>query len=79
MGGIPIPKRGYITALSKIGIESGRILFKDELEGIFFTWDSLHGELEVFNKRGIHLGTVNAETGLWTGKAVKGRRISKQN
>lgn len=29
----------------------------------FYTWDSLHGEVEVWNKRGIHLGAVDPISG----------------
>lgn len=41
----------------------------------FYTWDSLHGEIEVFNKRGLHLGAADAETGILIKPAVKGRFI----
>jgi hypothetical protein len=40
-----------------------------------FTWDALHGEIEVFNKRGRHLGSLNAITGVLKKEAVRGRRI----
>lgn len=46
---------------------------------IFHTWDSLHGELEVFNKNGLHLGVVCPITGVVIKPAVRGRRINKQN
>jgi len=40
-----------------------------------YTWDSLHGEIEVFNKRGCHLGAADPVTGIVSKPAVKGRRI----
>lgn len=40
-----------------------------------YTWDSLHGEIECFNKRGYHLGVLNPETGSLIKAAVRGRRI----
>jgi len=41
-----------------------------------YTWDALHGEVEVFNRRGRHLGVVDAVTGIPNGKeAVPGRVI----
>jgi len=39
-----------------------------------FTWDSLHGEIEVFNKRGKHLGAMDP-FGKFIKSAVKGRKI----
>jgi hypothetical protein len=47
--------------------------------GMLDTWDSLHGEVEVFNKRGRHLGVVDPISGEFLKPAVKGRKISKQN
>jgi hypothetical protein len=41
-----------------------------------FTWDGLHGEVEVFNARGQHLGSVDAVTGALIKLAVRGRRIN---
>jgi len=40
-----------------------------------YTWDSLHGEIEVFNKRGKHIGVVDAVSGELIKDAVKGRSI----
>lgn len=34
--------------------------WRDE-HGRLFTWDSFHGEIEVFNKRGKHLGVMNPQ------------------
>lgn len=43
---------------------------------IYYTWDSLHGELEAFNRRGRHLGAVDPMTGIAIKPAVRGRRIN---
>jgi hypothetical protein len=40
-----------------------------------YTWDALHGEIEVFNKRGFHLGGLDAVIGSLIKEAVRGRRI----
>ena len=40
-----------------------------------YTWDSLHGEIEVYNARGTHVGVADAVSGLPIKAAVKGRRI----
>lgn len=38
-------------------------------------WDSLHGEVEVYNARGKHVGVKHAVAGVWVKNAVRGRRI----
>ena len=41
----------------------------------YYEYDSTHGEIEVYNARGQHLGAMDAETGNITKPAVAGRRI----
>lgn len=41
----------------------------------WYTWDFTHGEIEVFDKRGYHLGAADAVTGVLIKPARKGRRI----
>lgn len=41
-----------------------------------YQWDSLHGEIEVYNGRGYHLGSADALSGTTIKDAVNGRRIS---
>ena len=40
-----------------------------------YTWDDLHGEVEVFTARGVHLGAADAITGVLFKLPVKGRKI----
>ena len=40
-----------------------------------FTWDELHGEVEVFNLRGRHLGAMDPLSRDLIKDAVPGRRI----
>ncbi|WP_420822574.1 colicin E3/pyocin S6 family cytotoxin [Sphingomonas gei] len=40
-----------------------------------YTWDYLHGAIEVFTSRGVHLGAADALTGIIFKPAVKGRKI----
>jgi putative cytotoxic protein len=40
-----------------------------------YTWDSLHGEVEVFNGRGKHLGVKHAISEDWIKEAVPGTSI----
>jgi hypothetical protein len=42
----------------------------------YFTWDALHGEIEVFSKRGKYLGALDAVTGTLIKPPVKGRSIA---
>jgi hypothetical protein len=54
-------------------IRDGKAVWKDGTR--LYTWDSQHGEVEVFDKRGYHLGVADAESGQLFKPAVKGRRI----
>jgi hypothetical protein len=47
----------------------------DRRQGRIYTWDQLHGDVEVFNSRGRHLGSVDPMTGNVCKGAIKGRRI----
>lgn len=40
-----------------------------------YTYDQLHGHIEVYNKRGKHLGELDVETGEKIAPAKKGRSI----
>ena len=40
-----------------------------------YEWDNTHGDIEVYNKRGEHQGTMDPNTGEMTKPAVPGRRI----
>jgi RHS repeat-associated protein len=42
----------------------------------YYTYDRRHGEIEVFDKQGRHLGTKNAQTGAWEKPPVPGRRLN---
>jgi hypothetical protein len=79
LGGIPIPKPSILDNCRVVGIEGGRKIYKDQQENVYYTWDSLHGELEIFNKNGRHLGVADPVTGTLIKPAVRGRKISKQN
>jgi hypothetical protein len=46
----------------------------DEDGRFYYEWDSLHGEIEVFSKRGEHLAVLSAD-GIYLKGAIKGRTI----
>lgn len=41
-----------------------------------YEWDSMHGHIEGYNKRGRHIGVFDAVSGERIGLAIRGRRIS---
>ena len=79
MGGLPIPIPSMLDGLRVVSIDAGRKVYKDATESVYYTWDSLHGEVEIFNKRGMHLGVAEPVTGAIIKPAVRGRKIAKQN
>lgn len=42
---------------------------------LFYSWDYLHNEIEVFNRRGEHIGVLDPLTGEWIKHVVNGRTI----
>lgn len=73
MGGQPVPKTPFIASLEHVKHDGGRRWRSQE--GRLFEWDALHGELEVYNSRGRHLGAVDPATGVLIKGAVQGRKI----
>ena len=75
MSGKPIPSPCFLDRMEYLGFRRGERRWRS-LEGErLYTWDSLHGEIEVFNKRGKHLGVLDAVTGELIGGPVRGRTI----
>lgn len=68
------PKTGFIRGLVRIRI-SGTQRWRDADGKRLYEWDSLHGELEMYNERGRHLGAVDPQTGALIKPPVKGRKI----
>jgi len=69
-----IPRPSILDDLVRVprkGETRWRSLAGDRL----YTWDSMHGEVEVFNGRGEHLGAVDPLKGVLVKRAVKGRHI----
>ena len=57
------------------GYKNGNQFWQSNDGRRLYTWDSLHGEIEIFNKRGHHLGAAHAVTGKFIKDAVEGRSI----
>jgi hypothetical protein len=54
---------------------SGESRWTNKKKDQIYTYDSLHGEVEVFNKRGRHLGALDPDTGVFIKDPVPGRSI----
>lgn len=70
---VPIPTPSYLDTCEPLGFIYGERRWRDRF-GRLLTWDSLHGEIEVFNARGAHLGVLDY-LGRPIKPAKKGRRI----
>jgi hypothetical protein len=71
---ILLPKSEYPEGFIYCGTPQGRKRFRDEKGARYFEWDSLHGEFEIYNKQGMHLGVMTKD-GKRIKKAIKGRYI----
>ncbi|HHW7506538.1 TPA: colicin E3/pyocin S6 family cytotoxin [Mannheimia haemolytica] len=81
---IPPPKKDEITGFGelvkvkdKTPVQGGgklRSRWKDN-EGNIYEWDSQHGSIEKYNKRGKHLGEFDFKTGVQTKAADPTRRV----
>ncbi|GAA3145061.1 hypothetical protein GCM10017687_72490 [Streptomyces echinatus] len=58
-----------------MGAFNGEMRWRSKDKQRYYTWDRLHGEIEVFNARGRHLGALDAVTGVRIKDARKERRI----
>lgn len=74
MGGKPIPKPSFLDNCIPIGAINGKKRWKSEDGDRLYEWDSLHGEIEIYNNRGRHLGVCDPN-GNFIKEAVKGRKI----
>lgn len=67
------PKPSILDDFEYIKMCAGRKLYREGKR--YYTWDSLHGEVEVFDSRGYHLGSIDPLNGIYLKGPVKGRRI----
>ncbi|WP_432199800.1 colicin E3/pyocin S6 family cytotoxin [Erythrobacter sp. W53] len=72
---VPRPNPCFLDECVAIGSVKGEKRWRSADGKLLFTWDSLHGEIEVFNRRGKHIGVADAFTGLIKKPAVNGRSI----
>ena len=70
-----IPSPSILDGFEFLGAINGARRWRSHAGKRLYTWDALHGEVEVFNARGKHLGALDPITGDWVKGAVPGRRI----
>lgn len=75
MARIQRPSPSFLDQMEDLGFVHGNKLWRSPCGRRYYTWDPLHGEIEVFNKRGKHIGVIHAVTGMWIKDAVKGRSV----
>ena len=72
----PIPNPSLLDDFEPLGAINGERRWRSDDGKRLYTWDSLHGEIEVFNSRGKPLlGAIEATTGKMIKPAVRGRTI----
>lgn len=71
----PLPDPCFLDNCECLGAFSNQKRWRSPDKERLYTWDHLHGEIEVFNKRGYHLGAIDAVSGTLIKEPVKGRRI----
>lgn len=74
MAPVPIPRDGFLATQQRL---TGRVpaRWRSADGERLWEWDSLHGHIEGYNRRGRHVGVFDAVTGQRIAEAVKGRRI----
>lgn len=75
MSYIPRPRPCFLDNQEHLGAFNGEMRWRSKDKQRYYTWDRLHGEIEVFNVRGRHLGALDAVTGVRIKDARKERRI----
>ena len=76
MGKKSRPSPCYLDNMEYLGFIKGDQRWRSPCKKRYYTWDPLHGEIEVFNKRGKHLGVLHATTGKYIKDPKNGRSIN---
>jgi hypothetical protein len=74
LGRMPVPRPSFLDDCDYLGFIRGGRRWRSKDGKRLFTWDSLHGEIEVFDLLGRHAGVLNA-AGEWQKGPIRGRRI----
>jgi len=71
-----LPKGTILDNYIYYRVINGHKVWCKENKKRYFSWDSLHGEIEVFDLNGKHLGALNPFTGQKIKDAKKGRHLN---
>lgn len=74
MGRVPIPKPSFLAECEYLGYIYRERRWRGA-KGLLYTWDGLHGEIEMYDSRGRHRGVVDPVLGRRIAPAIRGRRI----
>lgn len=69
------PSPSYLDQCEYLGFIDGSRRWRNCKGRRIYTWDDLHGEIEVFTGRGIHIGVADPVSGVMIKPAIKGRKI----
>ena len=67
-------KSPFLARMERVK-RSGGQRWRDPERDQLYEWDDLHKEVEVYDKRGSHLGAVDPVTGVFIKDAEPGRTI----
>jgi hypothetical protein len=68
------PTPCYLDDMERLA-RKGEARWRNEDGSRLYEWDDVHREIEVYDRRGRHLGAADAVTGELYKPPVKGRRI----
>ncbi|WP_420892156.1 colicin E3/pyocin S6 family cytotoxin [Nitratidesulfovibrio vulgaris] len=71
---LPRPPQSFLDGLERFKVIEGRQTWVDRKRQRFYQWDAFHGEVEVYNARGRHIGVMDT-TGNFIKDAERGRKI----
>ena len=71
---VPLPQDCFLRKLESLGVHNGRKTYRDSEAKRLYQWDDLHGHVEVYSLKGLHLAVVNSNNERLSA-GVKGRKI----
>lgn len=69
------PRPSFLDRQKKHHVANGKQVWVSANGTRYYTWDELHGEIEVFNRRGKHIAVLDPDGKLTQKEPVSGRCI----